>query len=287
MKARKEAYLRKHGLGSPRPSKEEIVTASDSESSPKPAKSQADGEKSWAQKRKEHMLARASGVPVRTASDDVDVAMAAVKFAAKLKVGAQGPSWKQKRKDAYLATHNAKRPEKQVRVAVKSVVFAQRLLKLRNAAGAAAAAGQEVDPLEAGIGGTDSLPSPRRKPPGEKTWTQKRKETYLKRYARQPSNDPPEADVAVSAVHFAAALKARRSAAADAVGGGSASISAGETSAVSYGTNVTPAGTPRSAADVVYVAHGSPAAATPLTPPPALVSAAGDPNPNGGAVEVS
>jgi hypothetical protein len=208
---RKEVYLRKHGLSprSPRSSRELISDPAASlpesgETSPRsPAaatNNRANGpqQQSWASKRKEHVLARA-GVP-RAPPTQADVAVTAVKFAAKLKMRSAGEkSWQEKRKEAYLATHNAKRPEAQFRIAAKSLVFASKMLKtVRN------------DGSEGADHASGSAPQlSRQKSAGEKSWTQKRKEAYLKRYGRRPPDEPPATDTAVTAVAFAGALKAR------------------------------------------------------------------------------
>ncbi len=55
-----------------------------------------------------------------------------------------------------------------------------------------------------GAGGGEKPPAS----PREKSWTARRKETYLKRYGRQ-SLGTPAPDVAVSAVAFGAKLKVR------------------------------------------------------------------------------
>ena len=54
----------------------------------------------------------------------------------------------------------------------------------------------------------------RSSPRGEKSWTQKRKESYRKRYGRERAESVAQADVAVTAVKFYAKLKARSAAAA-------------------------------------------------------------------------
>ena len=245
---RKEVYLRKHGLSprTPRESHElseplghellrtEPPTGGIEEcKSPMAAESH---EKSWAAKRKEHLLHRAG---VARDPAPIDVAATAVHFAAKLKLQAQAAkeaarakgikSWQEKRKEAFMATHGGK-PTQDLRVAVKTVIFANRLLAKRRDASSAAAALHGVEPLERGppssstssaTGGETSSRGSNRaagtKSAAEKSWTQRRKETYLKRYGRERPSGPAPADTAVTAVAIAAMLKVRANAAKDRV----------------------------------------------------------------------
>ena len=237
---RKEVYLRKHGLTprSPRSSSEDLSgelsgeLSGGSSSSAVPSRSpstlrppSAGQQQSWASKRKEHLLHRA-GV-ARVPAAPMDVAATAVHFAAKLRLQAARAkgvkSWQEKRKEAFMATHGV-RPEQKMRVAVKSVIFANRMLTKQRRASADAdadASTHGVDPLERGPpssstssatgGETTGVETPRggSKLPAEKSWTQRRKETYLKRYGYKRPVDPPPTDTAVTAVAIAAMLKVR------------------------------------------------------------------------------
>lgn len=63
-----------------------------------------------------------------------------------------------------------------------------------------------ASPGTAATGSPPSQPSSNASSPREKSWAQKRKESFIARRARPP---PTEAEVAVSAVRFAAKLKQR------------------------------------------------------------------------------
>jgi hypothetical protein len=187
----KEAYLRKHNLTprGPRPSSEELDL-------PEPASPRSPGRtegatpsKSWAAKRKEHVLARAG---LARPATQADVAVTAVQFAVKLRMrtAAKDPnekSWQQRRREVFLATHAAKPPDAQVRVAAKSLMFANRMLKSLRKGQPTGESDEQLDPELAALGAGGSS-SPRARPASaakEKTWTQLRKESYLKRYGRQ------------------------------------------------------------------------------------------------------
>ena len=91
-KKAKEAYLRKYGRGerSPRASHDSIGYSSAEEELPQSPGRQPqfsldgkEGEKSWAQKRKENVLARATGARSPKEADELKISLAAVQFAAK------------------------------------------------------------------------------------------------------------------------------------------------------------------------------------------------------------
>ena len=79
----KDAYLRRHGLLHNSGASTPIEAAPPSTPIKQHAAPGEHGEKTWAQRRKEHVLARASGI--RTPVNDVDVAATAVSFVCKLK----------------------------------------------------------------------------------------------------------------------------------------------------------------------------------------------------------
>lgn len=200
-KARKEAYLRRHNLRSPRPSVEvsegEETSAADLKvavvAPVKPKSPGGEGERSWAEKRKDHVLHRrpsreAHPPPAAVAaSPDVKPAKAASPRTP------TEPSWAQKRKEHLLKRAGAEPAG--FDVALTAVQFAARL-KL-GASNAAAATGKAT-------GSPPSEPSSAASSPREKSWAQRRKESYLARYARSP---PAQAQVAVAAVAFAVKLK--------------------------------------------------------------------------------
>mmetsp|Transcript_34424 Transcript_34424/g.90595 ORF Transcript_34424/g.90595 Transcript_34424/m.90595 type:complete len:263 (-) Transcript_34424:163-951(-) len=254
----KAAYMRKHGMR-PHSGKEhsEAANASSGDEQPKSPRSVAaephpHGEHvlSWKQKRAQHVLERAGGggrsrrnsaesfegegeksenhlQPPSPAQQQLAVTMTAVNFTAKLRT----KTWLDRRKEAFLAPH-ADRTERRSAEA--------------EAAAAATAAAAAADTPRA---------SPR-----EKSWTQKRKETYLKRYGRVPV-EPPPPDVAITAIAFAAALKRRSSNSQKDVAGG---VGTGSGLSVSLALAAKAA-----AAAEVAEASASASASTlpPLTPP--------------------
>jgi len=108
----------------------------------------------------------------------------------------------QKRKEHVLGRAlSGERINPDLAVSLSTVQFAAKL-KMRVAAqgrATGAAEGQTAD----------ATPESPKRASGEKTWAEKRKESYLKRHNRLP---PVEAQVAVTAVSFAVKLKSRAAA---------------------------------------------------------------------------
>ena len=126
-----------------------------------------------------------------------------------------------RRKEVYLSTHNA--VPKQLDVTVTSVLFANRLLRRRREALAAPGdAAPEVDGHSANSTDADAEAAqrPRRSSHGEKSWSQQRKDAYLRKYGRPREKDVADADVAVTAVVFASRLMRRSQGGAPASAGG-------------------------------------------------------------------
>ena len=292
-KKAKEAYLRKHGQGRTRSdgsgygsagsgygsghcSSEDELPAGGRERSISTERDEAG--KSWAQRRKENLLARASGCRSPRAADPLGISLAAVQFAAKLKEGVKKkkesgePTWKEKRRISFEKRHGV-RPTEPVGVALTSVLFATRLR--RRAAGNASngvsagnvAASVEVDisdPQMAAEEGATTARS-RREGTGEVSWTQRRKDAFLRKYGRQRKGDTTTPDVAVSAVAFAARLRNRVKAGAGAAmdgkdaptatGSAEPAKGAGEAAAVGLAAPK-PAGVPAKGVDEVAKAFG-------------------------------
>lgn len=205
-KARKEAYLRRHNLRSPRPSVEvcegEEAVAADLKvavvAQAKPKSHGGEGERSWLEKRKDHVLHRR--ISREAPPPPVAIAASPDVTPARVSPRAAEPSWAQKRKEHLLKRAGA--APAGFDVALTAVQFAARLkLGASNAAAAAAATGEAT-------GSPPSEPSSTASSPREKSWAQRRKESYLARYARAP---PAQAQVAVSAVAFAVKLKRQAS----------------------------------------------------------------------------
>ena len=281
-KRAKEAYLRKHGLGR-RTSKEDLNYSStggySSTEEDKPSSTSVPGsptkkssEQSWAQKRKDSVLARATGertprAAVETPSEQLGVALKASIFTAKLKEsvrktkGEEAPlSWSQKRAEAFKRTHGVpKAPIEELKVSTTAILFAAKLKRLAGAAAAGATPGGGgtggmgggTGGMGGGAGGVvltvgDGPVQPelaraaearaaevqnsvrtrresREEAKGEQlSWTQRRKEAYLRKYGKK-GEEPMQPDVAVSAITFAAKLKARK-AASDAAAASSAPV---------------------------------------------------------------
>jgi len=218
-KSQKEAYLRRHNRGVRSPQPELVYEEPQVEKKPS-----GEGQKTFAQKRKENLLSRARGGRPR----EVDVAVTAVLFASKLRQRskAENPpstpqvfsplstptprdegglvpkkkergegekTWKEKRKDAFLRTHSGT-PPKEAEVAVAALAFASKL-KARSAQNlfdVPSRAGSSSEP-------TDEVPEPR-----EKTFAQKRKDALLRRQGIKGIREP---EIAVSSVMFASKLK--------------------------------------------------------------------------------
>lgn len=235
----KEAYLRKHGLGTPRSrsaSQEGYSTGysstEDEGLSPgKPttptAKAASAGDKSWSQKRKENLLARASGV--RREPDALEVSLTAVSFAAKLKESLKKKAeakdasekayseltWREKRARNYGLAHGVPVKPPESDVALTSILFAA---KLRMRVAGRVAEGDGVVLTSGDVEqAAAAKPKPKR-PPGELSWKQQRKEAYLRKYGMRRVEETTSADVAISSIMFAAKLrkKAGESAAASA-----------------------------------------------------------------------
>ena len=212
----KEAYLRKHGGGRPRTNSHEEPTSPPT--SPRsPVSREASGELSWAQKRKESLQKRAGMASPR--NSELQTAKLAVQFAAKLKIQAQKKkemeektgvheeSWKERRMKAFMATHNGRKPDAEMKVSATAVLFAAKL-KLRAKNTSALADISDADTAHAGLSGPPT-PKAKKKDPNAKSWTQLRKEAFMKKYGRQRKEEAASTDVAVSAVKFAAKLKQR------------------------------------------------------------------------------
>ena len=169
--SRKEAYLRKHGVAPRRTSREIVKEMAPSEST-SPRSVAEPPQQTWLQKRAQHVRARATGVPKPRNANDLDVAVTAVRFAAKLRTG---PSWRERRKEVYLKTHSGK-PEREIRVAATSVLFAAKLKLMRQRS--LRGEGSTVSTM-------DAAPPASRRGTQELAWAQKRKHSVLKRHARQ------------------------------------------------------------------------------------------------------
>ena len=242
----KEAYLRRHGQGKRlshedsnyssaggyssteevEPPTGNMPTTPRSPRSPTEPKSE-----SWAQRRKQHVLHRAMGErSPREISESLAASLAAVQFAAKLKESVKAKkaesgelSWKQKRAQHYKLTHGVPRaPIEDLAVSTTAVLFAARLKK-KIAGGASKATEGDVVLTSGGEGAQEAATKPKRPSTGEKTWTQLRKEAFMRKYGRQRKEEVTAPDVAVSAVQFAAKLRARQAATA-ASKGSSASV---------------------------------------------------------------
>ena len=104
-------------------------------------------------------------------------------------------SWTAKRKEAYLRKYGREREEvvPSADVAVSAVAFVGRLKTRAMANDAAAKSNAPTQPASPGR--------------NELSWTQKRKQMYLRKYGRQRETEVATPDVAVSAVVFGAKLK--------------------------------------------------------------------------------
>ena len=266
-KKAKEAYLRKHGQGRTRSDGSGYASGySSTEDEPlasareRPLSERDEAGKSWAQRRKENLLARASGCRSPRAADPLGVSLAAVQFAAKLKEGVKKkkeggePSWKEKRRISFEKRHGVK-PSEPVGVALTSVLFAAKLRRRAagNASNSAGAASVEdiSDPQMAAEEGATTARSRRE---GEVSWTQRRKQAFLRKYGRQRKEETTTPDVAVSAVVFAARLRNRVKAGAGgatATGSAEPAKGAGEATAAPK-----PAGVPNKDVDAVAKGFG-------------------------------
>ena len=175
-------------------------------------------EKSWSQKRKETLIARASGE--RREPDALATSLATAeaereaKEALKKTQEKKDPSekeyheltWREKRARNFGLTHGVPVKVPEVEVAVTSVLFAAKL-KARLAASKqqqpAAEEGAEAEP-----------PKLKKKASGEVGWKQQRKEAYMRKYGIKRAEETTQADVAVTALRFAAKLKMKASASA-------------------------------------------------------------------------
>jgi len=236
-KKAKEAYLRKNGI-KPRASHEGYSsgygsTEDEGRSQPASPKNRAEGEKSWAQKRKENVLARATGSRSPREPEPLQVSLTAVQFAAKLKEGVkksrEEPSWKEKRMHAYLATNGAaSRPTTAADVAFSSVLFAA---KLRARVVGAALAPDATSEMAAALATAAAAKREARAASGELSWTEKRKQVFLAKYGRQRHESTPNTDVAISAVAFIGRLQQRVKLSAEANGKGEATAEKAEAAA--------------------------------------------------------
>jgi len=176
-------------------------------------------EKTWAQKRKENLIARAQGK--RSESKDAEITITAVTFATKLQLRAKmnrleaesgtsnssiEESWLDKRKKNYLARHDT-RP-KPSEVSLQAMMFASKLQHRARRSRGLREESEKEEMTGRGAAQLEQLPS-KPFPPTEKSWQQKRKETYLARKANVRREQPTQADIAVTAIAFAAKLRAR------------------------------------------------------------------------------
>jgi len=226
----KEAFLRRHNLASPRLSSPDATRAKtpppterreedavphrrrslshDDVNSPM-ASERRDAGKSWAQKRKEHIVARATGEVTHRSSEAVVEPHPPISP----RDERDHKTWKEKRKENFLATHNAK--PKPVDVGATAIMFASKLLRNRTKLAIGLPTGESTDTMLSGTeedqlqnGPLSERPSTPSTPttPREKSWKQKRKESYLARHSpRNP--DSRGAHVAVTAVSFAVRLR--------------------------------------------------------------------------------
>jgi hypothetical protein len=171
----------------------------------------------WQQKRAQHMERRLGVTPRpsyeetepdKEPASSLDVAISAVKETNKL----GEKTWKQRRKEVYLITHSVALapvnddPSTFAQQFEAAVADALRSPRSKRGETVSAFANELMEAvafsheLEAEVAA--------RTPRGEKSWTQKRKDSFLKRYGRVQAG-PPSTDVALSAISFVTALKTR------------------------------------------------------------------------------
>ena len=142
----------------------------------------------WAQRRKQHMIARATGETHRSPSEVIDPTILTRHHSpgrARQREEPDQKSWRERRKETYLATHNAKpHHPSAVAVGTTAVLFAGKLLRRRsrNSLATGDEDGDEsaVEGLESAVVGEESLIrcAHEVEPPKEargKSWKQKRK----------------------------------------------------------------------------------------------------------------
>ena len=167
----------------------------------------------WQQKRAQHMERRL-GVTPRPSYEEtepassLDVAISAVKETNKL----GEKTWKQRRKEVHLITHSvalAPANEDPSTFAQQfEAAVADALRSPRSPRGETVSA--FAHELKGAVAFSLELEAEvaARTPRGEKSWTQKRKDSFLKRYGRVQAG-PPSTDVALSAISFVTTLKTR------------------------------------------------------------------------------
>ncbi|KAL1523073.1 hypothetical protein AB1Y20_018033 [Prymnesium parvum] len=172
---------------------------------------------SWAQKRKMHIEARAAGHSQRPVVEAAPPRAAVAPTAVEAKPSLDGEkTWRERRKEAFLVTHNAK--PKQTSVGTTVIMFAA-LLRQRSKGGKtgqteSSLRDTEVDDAPGET--SDDVPilavgEPAK--PAAKSWKQKRKESYLARHS--PRASTKQAHVAMTAVRFAVKLKHQQRASVD------------------------------------------------------------------------
>lgn len=212
---KKDAVLRKAG-GAAR------VPAPHVEAAPPPPKpSLPTGEKkeeSWSQKRAQHFLATHGGPRTPRASKedlgstDTSATSSGSPRSPRSPRGAGELSWTEQRKEAYRRKYGIVRPEAVAAtdVTVSAVKF---FVKLKTKAAAASSAEAAGDGSAKGSSDVTAAEEPKRpssaRKPGELTWTQKRKEAYLRKYGHARLGATTDADVAVTALSFTSKLKLR------------------------------------------------------------------------------
>jgi len=174
------------------------------------------GDKSWSQKRKEHVIARAKGLK----PTEPEIAVTAISFISKLKLGAaqstrekparlsfaekketNSLSWKEKRMSAFLATRGERSSHDSLRDSREEPGSLD--ASFPDEAVGGGELGRSVTDAE-GRSPRSSLGSQR-----EKSWTARRKEAYLKKYGFARDTPVEATDVAVSSVAFVTKLRQR------------------------------------------------------------------------------
>ena len=171
----------------------------------------------WQQKRAQHMERRLGVTPRlsyevtepdKEPASSLDVAISAVKETNKL----GEKTWKQRRKEVHLITHSvalAPANEDPSTFAQQfEAAVADALRSPRSPRGETVSA--FAHELKGAVAFSLELEAEvaARTPRGEKSWTQKRKDSFLKRYGHVQAR-PPSNDVTLSAVSFVTALKTR------------------------------------------------------------------------------
>ena len=190
---KKEAILRKKTLSGVGPASPE-APSSPPPPPPKPPLKPGEKSLSWSEKR---MHAYLSTRGVRSSHDAVEPEPVAPVPSPRSPRAPGDVSWTQKRKEIHLRKYGYERSEavSAADVAVSAVKFVARLKGRVNAGTEGAARLDSAAPTRPASRGS------------EKSWKQLRKEAYLRKYGRERQGETTQADVAVSAVSFAAKLK--------------------------------------------------------------------------------